>query len=101
MAGLDGSGRTGLRVGKVAAIVRGAHPSKTAKGEAAKSGGGAEVGQPHLIEASQKPKLAHHNITNKFRLPGRGTMVRRVSTGKPGGVNLVTFMPRGSSLIHT
>src|SRR5258708_26654500 len=74
--------------------------NKTAKGEAAKSGGGAEVGQPHLIEASQKPKLAHHNITNKFRLPGRGTMVRRVSTGKPGGTNLEALLPDCSSFVH-
>jgi hypothetical protein len=34
----------------------------------------------HLIEASNKRKPVHHNITYKFGLPSTATMVRRVGT---------------------
>src|SRR5450755_2224482 len=50
----------------------------------------------HLIEASEKPKLAHHNITYNFRLPSRATMVRRVST-EPSGTNREARLPDCSS----
>ena len=41
------------------AIVRGAHPSKTAKGEAAESCGGAKVGQPAVIAEDAECTAGH------------------------------------------